>query len=96
MSQLPHVATLAWPDAGRQSAFQAWLQQVAPTHGLDVNSVVSASADASFRRYFRVQAEGGLSFIVMDAPPQHEDCRPFVKIARLLTTGGVKAPEVLA
>ena len=96
MSQLPNAATIAWPDAGRQSAFQAWLQQVAPAHGLDVRSVVSASADASFRRYFRVQGQGGVSFIVMDAPPQHEDCRPFVKIARLLTAGSVKAPEVLA
>jgi len=96
MPQPISAAAIAWSDAARQSAFQAWLQAVAPQHGLDTGSVVSASADASFRRYFRVQAEGGQSFIIMDAPPQQEDCRPFVKIARLLTAGDVKAPEVLA
>jgi N-acetylmuramate 1-kinase len=54
-----------------------------------------ASADASFRRYFRVRAEGR-SWIVMDAPPPQEDCRPFVAIARLLRDWGLNAPEVLA
>ena len=52
-------------------------------------------ADASFRRYFRVQ-DGERSFIVMDAPPSTEDCRPFVKVAGLLKAAGVHAPEVLA
>jgi aminoglycoside/choline kinase family phosphotransferase len=53
-----------------------------------------ASEDASFRRYFRVRAEAG-SFIVMDAPPQQEDCRPFVKVARLFADAGVHVPAVL-
>ena len=52
-------------------------------------------ADASFRRYFRVR-DGGRTFIVMDAPPCTEDCRPFVKVAGLLKDAGVHAPEVLA
>jgi len=54
-----------------------------------------ASADASFRRYFRLQ-EGGRSFIVMDAPPPQEDCRPFVAIARLLRRWDLHAPEIVA
>ncbi len=57
-----------------------------------------ASADASFRRYFRVHlAEGPLpSVIAMDAPPQQEDCRPFIHVAALLEEAGLNAPRVLA
>lgn len=54
-----------------------------------------ASADASFRRYFRI-SDGGRSWIVMDAPPQQEDCRPFVRVAALLRDAGVHVPAVLA
>ena len=54
-----------------------------------------ASADASFRRYFRVRA-AGRSLIVMDAPPEHEDCRPFVRVAGLLAEAGVHVPRILA
>jgi aminoglycoside/choline kinase family phosphotransferase len=59
-------------------------------------SIEPASADASFRRYFRVTLDDGTSRIVMDAPPEHEDCRPFVRIAGLLKDAGVHAPDVLA
>jgi len=57
-----------------------------------------ASADASFRRYFRVHlAEGPQpTVIVMDAPPEHENCRPFVHVAALLAGAGLNAPRVLA
>lgn len=59
-----------------------------------------ASADASFRRYFRatldVPFHGQSTLIVMDAPPPLEDCRPFIKIADLLRDAGVHAPSVLA
>jgi aminoglycoside/choline kinase family phosphotransferase len=54
-----------------------------------------ASADASFRRYFRVSA-GGQTWIAMDAPPPREDCRPFVKIAALLHEAGLNAPRIEA
>jgi hypothetical protein len=58
-------------------------------------SLKPASADASFRRYFRVVA-GENSWIAMDAPPGREDCRPFVHVAGLLRTAGVNAPRVEA
>jgi len=60
-----------------------------------VASLVPASSDASFRRYFRWQ-DGERSLILMDAPPPQEDCRPFVKVAGLLAGAGVHVPEILA
>ncbi|MDE2365824.1 MAG: phosphotransferase [Betaproteobacteria bacterium] len=54
-----------------------------------------ASADASFRRYFRVHVDGK-SLIVMDAPPQQEDCRPFLHVAELFAEAGAHVPAVLA
>ena len=57
-------------------------------------AIAPASADASFRRYFRVTFDGR-TLIAMDAPPPQEDCRPFVKVAGLLRAAGVNAPEVV-
>ncbi|HEX2826421.1 MAG TPA: phosphotransferase [Burkholderiales bacterium] len=54
-----------------------------------------ASEDASFRRYFRVRANGS-TWIAMDAPPEREDCTPFVKVAGLMLDAGMHVPEVLA
>jgi N-acetylmuramate 1-kinase len=59
-------------------------------------TLTSASEDASFRRYFRATLDDGRTFVAMDAPPEKEDCRPFVRIARLLADAGVHAPEVHA
>ncbi|MBS1229703.1 MAG: aminoglycoside phosphotransferase [Proteobacteria bacterium] len=59
-------------------------------------ALAPASADASFRRYFRVTLPDESTRIVMDAPPEHEDCRPFVKVAALLRDAGVHVPEVYA
>lgn len=66
-------------------------------------SLAPASADASFRRYFRATlaapwdgAAGAQALIVMDAPPAREDCRPFVHVAQLLRDAGVNAPNVVA
>ena len=53
-----------------------------------------ASGDASFRRYFRVRSAQG-SFIVMDAPPEQEDCRPFIQIAGYLEAMQLNAPRIL-
>ncbi|MBI5438911.1 MAG: phosphotransferase [Nitrosomonadales bacterium] len=55
-----------------------------------------ASADASFRRYFRATFSGGATRIIMDAPPQHEDCRPFLHIAKLFEDAGAHVPHVYA
>ncbi len=70
-----------------------WLSGLFPGQS---HSVAPASADASFRRYFRVTFDDGTSRIVMDAPPEHEDCRPFVHVAGLLQDAGVHAPKILA
>ncbi|MFV8834637.1 phosphotransferase [Aquisalimonas sp.] len=75
----------------RLQQLQQWLR----AQGLPEGPLESASSDASFRRYFRLQADG-VSRVVMDAPPQHEDCRPFVKVAALLHEAGLNAPRVLA
>jgi len=58
-------------------------------------SLLPASEDASFRRYFRVTVDAR-SWIVMDAPPEREDCRPFIKVASLMREAGLHVPEVIA
>ena len=89
-------AAPTFTDPSRAAQFAAWLAAVAPRFALQPASVRSASADASFRRYFRVDAADGASFIIMDAPPAQENCAPFVQVARLLHEAGLTAPEVLA
>ncbi|MDP3086292.1 MAG: phosphotransferase [Rubrivivax sp.] len=92
VSALP--ASISWPDLGRQAAFQTWLNAIAPRHGLDAATLAPASTDASFRRYLRIQAASGC-LIVMDAPPPHEDVRPFVDVAGLIQGAGLHGPQVL-
>ncbi len=76
--------------------FDAWLARVARAHGLDASTLRPASADASFRRYFRIdRTDGSGACIVMDAPPPHEDVRPFVRVASLLGAAGLHVPRVL-
>ena len=89
------ASPLVWTDPARASAFAQWLASIAQQHGLQTASVRLASADASFRRYFRIDAAGG-SCIIMDAPPDREDCAPFVKVAALMADAGLNAPRVLA
>jgi len=59
-------------------------------------TLAPASADASFRRYFRARLADGRSFIVMDAPPDKEDCRPFVQVAELFAAAGAHVPAICA
>ncbi|CAN5626659.1 phosphotransferase [soil metagenome] len=87
------VAALGWPDPARYLAFEKWLGDIT-FHAIDRDSARSASADASFRRYFRFDTPAGPR-IVMDAPPALENCAPFVKIAALLRGAGLNAPEVI-
>lgn len=88
--------TIAWPSAARQAAFEAWLAPLAATHGLRPESLRPASADASFRRYLRLDRAAGGSCIVMDAPPEREDCRPFVRVQALMAAAGLRVPQILA
>ena len=76
----------------REQLLQDWLNEVLPAR---LGRIAPASSDASFRRYFRVWCDGQ-THIVMDAPPDKEDCRPFVAIAQALRGLGLNAPEVLA
>src|SRR4051812_5329149 len=92
---LPSPAPVAWADPARGAAFARWLDGIAPAHGLAPATLRIASADASFRRYLRIDSAGGTR-IVMDAPPSHEDCRPFAKVAGLMAQAGLNVPEVLA
>jgi N-acetylmuramate 1-kinase len=59
-------------------------------------TIAPASADASFRSYFRVQNAFGETSIVMDAPPEHEDCRPFLDVCTRLVEADLHAPIVLS
>ncbi|NMY94046.1 aminoglycoside phosphotransferase family protein [Pseudomonas proteolytica] len=58
-------------------------------------TLTAASSDASFRRYFRWEGEGR-TFVVMDAPPPQENCKPFVDIARMLAKSGINVPQIYA
>ena len=91
------IPTVADP---REAALAGWL---AATLALPDVALAPASADASFRRYFRATlaaphalAPDAATLIVMDAPPPLENCRPFVHVAQLLRDAGVHAPRVLA
>lgn len=95
-SSMSSSPSITWADPARETAFNAWLQGLVAEHGLQPDTVRAASADASFRRYFRVDGGAHGSLIVMDAPPQHEDCKPFVSVARLLEAGGVAVPHILS
>jgi len=63
---------------------------------LQIDTLRAASADASFRRYFRIDDTHGKSFILMDAPPPEEDVRPFMRVAQLFDEAGVTVPTILA
>jgi len=72
-----------------------WLATISSLPTLP-DSIRPASSDASFRRYFRVDGMDGGTYIVMDAPPPHENVRPFIHVAELFAETGVSVPRVLA
>ena len=88
------AATVPADDA-RLSALRRWLAAQPAALGLAPDSLRPASADASFRRYFRLDAAGG-TLIAMDAPPEREDSAPYVKVCALLHDAGLKAPRIVA
>ena len=76
----------------RQQQLETWLSTALQSAKF---TLTTASADASFRRYFRVHV-ADKTLIAMDAPPTHESCAPFVQVAQLLAEAGLNAPKVLA
>ncbi len=73
----------------------AWLSTLPASLQLDAATLGPASSDASFRRYFRLNS-GERTLIVMDAPPEREDCRPFLHVAGLLRQAGIHVPDIVA
>lgn len=77
----------------RLDLMKQWLTGLALDEPCDLATLRPASSDASFRRYFRVNAGAG-TLIIMDAPPPQEDCRPFVHAAQVFDEAGVNVPKV--
>ena len=92
----PDSSRVTWPDAARQTAFEAWLAPLLGPHQLLPATLRPASADASFRRYLRIDSAAGGSRIVMDAPPDKENCKPFVQVQSLMAAAGLNVPQILA
>jgi aminoglycoside/choline kinase family phosphotransferase len=65
-------------------------------HGWEGAEILPLAGDASFRRYFRIHGTDGARAVLMDAPPPHEDPRPFVAAAEWLAEAGLSAPSILA
>lgn len=76
----------------RRENIRSWACGILGWQGIDITP---ASGDASFRRYFRIENDGA-SYILMDAPPDKEDCGPFVHVSRLLLDMGLHVPEIFA
>lgn len=80
------------PDMALPHGLDAFLD----AHGWNGAAVSPVAGDASFRRYFRVVSGRGDKAILMDAPPPHEDPRPFIEIAEYLKNAGFRAPGIFA
>lgn len=78
----------------RLTALLKWLASLPANLGLELDSLSPASSDASFRRYFRLNARKG-TLVVMDAPPAKEDCTPFIDVAGRLAKAGLNVPAIL-
>ncbi len=79
---------------GRLTQLQQWLESLTANTYTDLQP---ASADASFRQYFRVTNKlDNKTYIIMDAPPEKEDCKPFIQITDLIRGVGVNSPEIIA
>lgn len=95
MTPSPCPLVISWSEPARGHSFQQWLAALLGPQRLIPDTLRLASADASFRRYFRVDSALG-SRIIMDAPPEKENCQPFVKVAELMQQAGLLVPQVLA
>lgn len=83
-----NTATEMKPPVGLDAFLEA--------HGWGGAVVTPVAGDASFRRYFRIASDDGRHAILMDAPPPHEDPRPFISIAEYLISQGFRGPEIYA
>lgn len=81
----------------RSTALANWLTTLPTDYAIAHDSLSVASADASFRRYFRVKTNNPAhpTLIIMDAPPSHEDCKPFIHVAELFGRSGVNVTKIL-
>ena len=81
----------------RLNTLRNWLKALQPSWQLDIDTLAPASADASFRRYFRIESKNADfgTLIVMDAPPQHEPLDAFIKVDLLLSDAGLNVPKIL-
>jgi hypothetical protein len=81
----------------RLDTIRTWLKGLNPSWQLDLPTLAPASADASFRRYFRIESKNPdfSTLIVMDAPPQHEPLDSFIKVDLLLQDAGLNVPKIL-
>ena len=87
--------SLLIPNDPRFTQLSHWLGTLqAPTVHLE--TLRPASADASFRRYFRVDASDGVSYIAMDAPPPQENVRTFMQVAEIFGQAGASVPKIVA
>jgi aminoglycoside/choline kinase family phosphotransferase len=94
------LTSITAPTDARLAALHDWLATTLRTREF---TLAPASADASFRRYFRVTlaapaaiADDARTLVAMDAPPPQENCAPFVHVAALLAAAGIHAPTVHA
>lgn len=87
---LPAADRLSVPTDARVELLQRWLAEL---FGDKDFTLATASADASFRRYFRI-ARQGHTRVAMDAPPDKEDIQPFIRVAEMLADVGVNAPHI--
>jgi aminoglycoside/choline kinase family phosphotransferase len=77
----------------RQQQISEWLERLHPGRQF---TLAPASADASFRRYFRATFDDGATCVVMDAPPGHEDVGSWLQVQRLFHDAGAHVPDVIA
>lgn len=77
----------------REESLKNWLEHLPSGYGLQKETLRKASADASFRSYYRIDGQDGKTFIVMDAPPP-EDTRPFIKVDQLMRFADLNVPVI--
>ena len=94
MSQSNAPTAVLWADPARQAAFHTWFSGLQARQSFNTQSLRLASADASFRRYLRVDTAHGPR-VIMDAPPDKEDSKAFVDVAQLMRQAGLNVPQVL-